>query len=116
MKKILIAIAALLVSTFVLGQKTTEIRASKLPKATVDYLANNLPGSTITKAAKLEDKGVITYNVTVDVKGKKHLFIFDQNGKFLKKGDALVTSPAPKPAPAVKTKDKPEPDQKVQSK
>jgi hypothetical protein len=116
MKRIVIAITAILFSGFVFAQKTTEISVAKLPKAATNYIKNNLPGATIARAAKVEDKGVLTYNVSVDIKGKKHLFVFDKDGKFLKKGDALVTTPAPKPAPAAKPQDKPAPDQKVQEK
>ena len=79
-------------STLIFAQKSTEIPASKLPKATTDYIKDNLPGTKIDKAFKVEDKGVVTYNVNVDVKGKKHLFIFDKDGKFLKKGDDLIQS------------------------
>jgi hypothetical protein len=99
MRKIILIFATILFSTVIFAQKSTEIPAAKLPKATTDYLKDNLPGTKIDKAFKVEDKGVITYNVNVDVKGKKHLFIFDKDGKFLKKGDDLIQSGgAPKTA------------------
>jgi hypothetical protein len=116
MKKIILIFAGILFSTVIFAQKSTEIPAAKLPKATTDYLKDNLPGTKIDKAFKVEDKGVVTYNVTVDVKGNKHMFIFDKDGKFLKKGDNLIqsggtpktaTPPAKQPADtAVKAKPK----------
>ena len=114
MKKIVVILAAVLISACVYAQKTDVIPASKLPKATTDYISDNLPGAKITKAAKVEDKGVLTYNVDVDIKGHKHLFIFDKDGKFLKKGDALVTSPAPKSTPASKPPQKTTTDPKAE--
>jgi hypothetical protein len=106
MKKIIISLAAIMMTTIMFAQKSTDIPVSKLPKAATEYLTNNLPGTTITKAAKIEDKGEITYSATVDVKGKKHLFIFDKEGKFLKKGDDLVAEPA-KDKSAAKPAEKP---------
>jgi hypothetical protein len=94
MKKILITLTAVLFSTILFAQKTAEIPVSKLPKAATNYITDNLPGTKIVKAAKIDDKGVITYSATVDVKGKNHVFIFDKDGKFLKKGDDLVGAPA----------------------
>jgi hypothetical protein len=92
MKKTILFISAMLFSVYIFAQKSTEIAASKLPQATTDYIKDNLPGTKIDKAYKVEDKGVVTYNVTIDVKGKKHLLIFDKDGKFLKKGDDLIKS------------------------
>jgi hypothetical protein len=112
MKRIFLFLTVIMISGATFAQKTTEIQASKLPKATTKYIADNLPGSTITKAAKVEDQGVLTYNVTVDVKGKKHLFIFDKDGKFLKKGGELINSYAPKDKAGAKPAEKPAGDQK----
>jgi hypothetical protein len=84
MKKITILLAVLLISACAFAQKATEIQVSKLPKATTDYISDNLPGAKITKASKVEDKGVLTYSVDIDVKGHKHVLIFDKDGKFLK--------------------------------
>ena len=112
MKQITLILAAILISACVYAQKATEIPASKLPKATTNYIADNLPGATITKAAKVDDNGVLTYNVGIDVKGKKHLLIFDKDGKFLKKGDDKINSYAPKEKPASKPPQKGEPAKK----
>lgn len=102
MKKIVIAVLVLLVSTALFAQKSTEIAVSKLPAATTKYINDNLPGAKITKTHKLEENGVVTYGVGIDVKGRTHLLIFDKDGKFLKKGDNLIPSPASKTQPATK--------------
>jgi len=51
-----------------------------------------MPGASIFKAVKLDDKGTLTYNVAIDVHGRKHILVFNKTGKFLKKGDDLVNS------------------------
>jgi hypothetical protein len=103
MKKLLITLAAIIISTTAFAQKkTTEVAVAKLPKATTDYIKDNLPGASITKAYKIEEKGDITYDVGIDVKGRKHQLIFDKDGKFLKKGDALIETSAPKVIPGTK--------------
>lgn len=101
MKKIALFTFAVLFSTLLSAQKLTEIQSKDLPKATTDYIATNMPGSTVFKAVKAEDKGVITYNVAIDLKGRKHIMIFDKEGNFLKKGEkppvkASATEQAPK--------------------
>jgi hypothetical protein len=90
MKRFSVVAILVLWSAFSFSQKMSEIKTSSLPKSVTEYVQKNLPGSQITKAAKVEDKGVVTYNVAVDVKGKKHILIFDKDGKFLKKGDNVV--------------------------
>lgn len=97
MKRVIVLFTLLIMVSFVFGQKTTDISPSKLPKATTDYIKENLPGAKIVRAVKADDKGVITYNVGIDVKGHKHLLVFDKDGKFLKKGDNLINSGGTKP-------------------
>ena len=116
MKTVLITCAALLISGFLFAQKTTDIPVAKLPKAATDYIKENLPGTTITKATKVEDKGVITYNVSIDVKGRKHILVFDKDGKFLKKGDDLIQSSAPKNKPVSAPPAKTTSDKKAEEK
>ena len=104
MKKIILLIALIFIASGLNAQKLTEMNVSKLPKATTDYIKENLPGAKIVRAVKADDKGVITYNVGIDIKGRKHMLVFDKDGKFLKKGDDLVKSdvakPKTSPAPA----------------
>jgi len=106
MKTAVFFILALFIGLPAISQTITELKQSQLPKATQDYIKTNLKGATISKCAKMEDKGVIKYAVAFDMKGRKHIVIFDKNGNFLEKGDKMwestkkdtksATSPPPK--------------------
>jgi hypothetical protein len=89
MKKVLLMLVAILFATVIYAQKTTEIKAKDLPKATSEWVTTNMPKATIEKAVKLEDKGTVTYNILLNTNGSKHILIFDKDGKFLQKGDNL---------------------------
>jgi len=105
MKKLIFFLAVALISTTLSAQKkTTEIKVSQLPQSTQKYIKDNLPGCQIVRAIKVVENGKVTYNVGVDVKGKKNLFIFDEAGTFLKRGekeevkstDSIVNKKSPK--------------------
>lgn len=87
MKKFFIFLLSLFIFMQVSAQKNIEIKPSQLPQPTTDFILGNLPGSQIYKAFKVETNGTVTYSVGVIVNKNKHLYIFDENGKFLKKGD-----------------------------
>jgi hypothetical protein len=87
MKNILLAIIVITCFSVVLAQTMTEVKAKDLPRAIEKYINDNLPGGKIYKAVKVYDKGVMTYNVAIDLKGHKYVYIFNKDGKFLKKGD-----------------------------
>lgn len=78
--------------TGVIAQKITEIKTRDLPTPIEKYIKDKMPGASIFKAVKLNDKGTLTYDVAIDLNGHKHVYVFDKNGKFLKKGDELVTT------------------------
>lgn len=80
---------AVLFATLIYAQKTTEIKMKDLPKATTDWMKTNLPKATFEKAVKSDDKGTITYGIMVNSSGRKHIYLFDKDGKFLQKGDNL---------------------------
>ncbi|MEI6455105.1 MAG: hypothetical protein WCO93_02355 [bacterium] len=91
MKKILFLTVVLLFSAALFAQKqTTDIKSSQLPQETQNYIKNNLPGCQITKATKVIEAGKVSYDVVVDVKGKKNLFVFDGIGAFVKRGDPIL--------------------------
>jgi Na+-transporting methylmalonyl-CoA/oxaloacetate decarboxylase gamma subunit len=92
MKKVLIFLVAFIISSGAFAQKMTEVKTRDLPKPIEKFINDNTPGATIFKAVKVDDKGTLTYNVAIDVHGHKHILIFNQAGKFLKKGDDLVNS------------------------
>jgi hypothetical protein len=89
MKKALLLVVAIVFATVIYAQKTTDIKTKDLPKATTEWVTTNMPKATIDKAVKLDDKGTITYNILVLSAGRKHILIFDKDGKFLMKGDNL---------------------------
>lgn len=90
MKKIVLIIFTILFSTTLFAQKMTEVKEKDLPKATTDYMKANFSGAIILRAVKAEENGVITYNVAFDMKGRKHILVFDKDGNFLKKGDQMT--------------------------
>jgi len=59
-----------------------EITPSDLPAAAKAYVSTNIPGEKIKEASKITDaKGVVTFEA--EVKGMD--YIFDKDGKFIKK-------------------------------
>ena len=69
------------------SQKMTEVKSSELPKTITKYIDDNVSGAKVLKAVKIENKGTVKYNVAIDHKNRKYVYVFDKNGKFLKKGD-----------------------------
>jgi hypothetical protein len=62
-----------------------EIKKSELPGAILDALKKDYADFELEEAARIETKGVITYETEVE-KGKMSLeLIFDTNGKLMKK-------------------------------
>ena len=68
-------------------RKTTELKPSQLPKDVTNWISKNISGGKITRAGKVEEKGVVTYVAVVDQKGRKHSYLFDKDGKYAGKGD-----------------------------
>lgn len=117
MKNIITLLLSLFIVISVMAQdkKVSEIKTSELPKAVNTWVKDNLPGSSITRAGKIEEKGVVTYAAMIESKGRKHSYLFDKDGKFIGKGDNAASQPkqtppvstsgvkaAPAPAPAPK--------------
>ncbi len=62
-----------------------EIKKSELPSAILDFLKKDYTDFELEEAARIETKGVITYETEIE-KGKMSLeLIFDANGKLIKK-------------------------------
>lgn len=91
MKKTVLAIFFLLFAFIAGAQEYTEIKTSQLPKATRDYFTKNMPDAKITRAAKVDDNGTISYLVSYSDRGRKHVLQFDKDGTFVGKGDKLVS-------------------------
>lgn len=95
MKKTILLLAASLMFYTAPAQKMTEVKTSELPKPVEKYFKDFAAGAKILKAVKIEDKGTIKYNVAIDLKSRKYVYVFDRNGKFLKKVDE-ATAPSNK--------------------
>lgn len=115
MKKVLVTFMVALFATFVLGQTKTEVKPANLPKCVTDYVVQNMKGFNIDKAFKMDNKGEITYIVTV-IKGKeKHILNFDKNCKIVTQVTPATTEPStksPKPLPPVKANEEKKADPK----
>jgi hypothetical protein len=120
MKKLLVTFMVALFATLVLGQTKTEVKPADLPKCVKDYIMHNMKGSNIDKAFKIDNKGEITYSVTV-MKGKeKHILLFDKNCNVSKKASPAENKtteanptkpPKPVPLPPVKNNEQTQPAQ-----
>ncbi len=111
MKKVLFFMMALLLTTVMYAQdrKMSELKASQLPKGVTDFITKNMPGATITRAGKIEDKSEVNYVAVVEMKGSKHAFLFDKDGKFKEKGDHLFNNKGQAPAKPIDPKATPAP-------
>jgi hypothetical protein len=103
MKKMMLAAVAAIFAVFVFAQdkKMSELKISDLPKGVSEYCEKNFGGKPV-RAGKIEEKSTVTYVALVDMKGTKHAFLFDKDGKFTGKGDHLFnakTQPVPTKAP-----------------
>ncbi len=84
MKKLFVFFAVLSFSFSVYAQKSEEIKASALPKTITSWISKNFKKSTTEKAVKIMDnKTLLGYCVVVAADGRKTVFVFDKNGKYL---------------------------------
>jgi hypothetical protein len=85
MKKILFLFIFGIFSTFLFAQTKTEMQAAELQKPILDYISKNFNGYTIDKVFKVDDKGVITYDICVNKDKTHEKLFFDKDGKWLRK-------------------------------
>ena len=77
------------------AQTYSDIKVSDLPKAAREYVSQNIPGTTIVRAVKIDNNGAINYGAVCEGNGRKYALVFDQEGRFIQKVDKL-NSAAPK--------------------
>jgi len=115
MKKLLLILFIGILAPVLFGQTKTEMKPADLPKPVTDFIAKNVKTYTIDKAFKVDSKGVITYDVLLANGASKMVFIFDKDGKFVKRAErgsrggtqkAPETKPQPQPADQKKTEPK----------
>lgn len=106
MKKLLLIVCIAILAPVAFGQTKTEMKPSELSKTIRDYCAKNFKSLTIERAFKVDSKGVITYDLLLAQGAEKAVFIFDKDGKFLKRAErgtrggtqiAPATQPQPQP-------------------
>lgn len=109
MKKIILFLFLSILVTGVIGQNYIEVKTSDLPKKIPQYFKKTLVSYSIGRSAKMIDKGVITYYVVAESRGRKGVYTFDKNGNFLGREsnmkDKVKAKPATTPAPAEKKPD-----------
>lgn len=79
----------------------TKLSVAQFPKAITDEISTTYPGYKITDAYKLDNKGVISYELLVAKDKSKMKLFYDKDYKFIKK-EATV----PKSITATKSKAK----------
>jgi hypothetical protein len=85
MKNIFLIIFFGLFSSVIFGQTKTELQNTELQKPVLEFIEKNFKGYTIDKVFKVDDKGVITYDVCVNKDKTHEKLFFDKDGKFLRK-------------------------------
>jgi len=87
MKKLFLILFIGIFAPVLFGQTKTELKTADLPKPITDFLAKNFKNYTVDKAFKVDSKGVITYDLLLRQGADKAVFIFDKDGKFVKRAD-----------------------------
>lgn len=68
-----------------LKELETEIETTSLPEAARQYLQKTFPNKKIREAAHItDDKGIVTYEAEIKIKGKMTDILFDSKGNLLK--------------------------------
>jgi hypothetical protein len=85
MKKIILVFLVSIFVTFVYGQTKTEVKTTDLKKEITSNIAKDYAGFKIDKAFKVDNAGVINYQVNISQERAKITLIYDKDGKFLNK-------------------------------
>jgi hypothetical protein len=87
MKRAIFIFVAIIIAILVYSLTRTEVIIRNLPAPITEYVKTKMQAFAISKAFKVDSKGVITFEILVVKGSEKQVLIFDRNGKFLKKGD-----------------------------
>ena len=85
MKKLLLIALLVTFGTLLFAQTKTELKTSELQKPILEYISKNFSGYSIDKVFKVDEKGVITYDICVNKDKTHEKLFFDKEGKFLRK-------------------------------
>jgi hypothetical protein len=95
---------ALVYTALIKAETKTAIRPSELNQLILDDIQKNYPRYSINDAFKVNNKGVITYEVIIQ-EGKDRLNLYyDDKGKFIRK--QLPVKPKLAPLKKIRTKGK----------
>jgi hypothetical protein len=105
MKRLLV-IMVLVMTVVAANAQRTPVKVADLQKTIIDNVAKDYAGFTIKEATKVVTNNVVTYEILI-VKGTdKETFLYDKDGKFLKKVDKQLGM-ASKPKTKSSSKQKP---------
>ena len=85
MKKLILVALFGMAVIFVNAQTRSEIKVSDLNKAITENVAKDHAGFTIKDAYKLDNKGIVTFDVKVAKGNEEEILVYDKDGKFVKK-------------------------------
>jgi hypothetical protein len=106
MKKLAVILFIVIFAPVAFGQTKTEMKVSDLSKPITDWVAKNLKAAKIERAFKVTDKGVTTYDLLIANGADKSVFIFDKDGKFVKRAER-GSKGGTQPVPATSTQAQP---------
>jgi hypothetical protein len=101
MKKISLLIVMVLCVFAVNAQTRTAVKIADLPKAITDNITAQHPGYRALDAFKVDNKGVMSYEVLVKKADSEMNLIYDKDGKFIKMEPKkmAINTPAKKEPP-----------------
>ena len=85
MKKALLIFLLGLFGTIIFAQTKTELKTVELQKPISEYISKNFAGYNIVKAFKVDEKGVIAFDICVSKDTDHEKLFFDKDGKFVRK-------------------------------
>jgi len=85
MKKLFLMLVFVIGFAALIAQQRTSVNVSDLPKAITDYITKDYSGFTISKASKVDENNVVTYETVITKGSLRDVLSFDSSGNFLKK-------------------------------
>jgi hypothetical protein len=90
MKRVVFVFFLLFASTLLFSQTRTELQVNELQKPIVEYIEKNFKGFSIEYAFKVDDKGVITFDICISKDKTNEKLFFDKEGRFLRHEPCLL--------------------------
>jgi hypothetical protein len=85
MKKAFLILTLAVFASVLLAQTKTELKSTELQKPITQYIEQNFTGYSIIKIFKVDEKGVITFDICISKDKDHEKLFFDKDGKFLRK-------------------------------